>query len=153
VLPANGNGDLLPDERGTPIAIKALSAYPSQPHTPRAIDGDIKTRWSGGVQQSSADFTIEIADPGPVSQVVIDLGEFWTDFPMRVRIEASPDGARWDTVYAGDTALHAYYAAVRHPKQVPVVYPIGRDHVRFIRFTQLGWGTHDWSIPELRVLR
>jgi hypothetical protein len=153
VLPAIPGGDLLPDEKGTPIAIKALTAYPSQPHTPRAVDGSLKTRWSGGLQQSAADFTIEIADPGVVSQVVIDLGEFSTDFPMRLRLEVSPDGAQWATVYLGDTALHAYYAALRRPKQVSVVYPIGRDHVRFIRFTQLGWGTHDWSIPEVRVLR
>jgi F5/8 type C domain len=153
VLPANGGGDLLPDEQGTPIAIAALTAYPSQPHTPRAIDGSLKTRWSGGVQKSAADFTVEIKDPGPVKQLVIDLGEFWTDFPMRLRIEVSPDGAQWETVYSGDTALQAYYAAVRHPRQVPVVYAIARDRVRFIRLTQLGWGTHDWSIPELRVLR
>src|SRR5262249_16393668 len=124
-LPASGSGDQLPDEQGTPVAIKSLDAYPSPPHTPRAVDGDLKTRWSGGVQKSSADFTIELADPGPVRQLVIDLGEYYTDFPMRVRIDVSIDGAQWDTVYLGDAALQAYYAAVRHPKQVPVVYPIG----------------------------
>lgn len=152
-LPASGVGELVPDSQGTPIAIKALSAYPSQPHTPRAIDGDVKTRWSGGLQRSAADFTIELADPGFVRQLVIDLGEFYTDFPMRLRLEVSPDGAQWETIFEGPTALNAYYAAVRHPKQVPVVYPIARDQVRFIRLTQLGWGNHDWSIPELHVLR
>jgi hypothetical protein len=105
------------------------------------------------VQRSAADLTIELADPGPVKQLVIDLGEFYADFPMRLRIDVSGDGAQWSTVYLGDTALHAYYAALRHPKQVPVVYPIGRDGVRFIKLTQLGWGDHDWSIAELRVLR
>lgn len=152
-LPASAAGDLLPDSEGTPVVIKSLDAYPSPPHTPRAIDGDLKTRWSGGLQRSAADFTIELAEPGPVRQLVTDLGEFWTDFPMRLRIETSPDGAQWETIFLGTTALHAYYAAVRHPRQVPVVYPIGRDHVRFIRLTQLGWGNHDWSIAELRVLR
>jgi hypothetical protein len=152
-LPASGAGDLLPDEQGTPVAIKSLDAYPSPPHTPRAIDGDLTTRWSGGVQKSSADFTIELAEPTFVRQLVTDLGGFWTDFPMRLRIDVSGDGAAWTQVYLGDTALHAYYAAVRHPKQVPVVYPIGRDGVRFIRLTQLGWGTHDWSIAEVRVLK
>ena len=153
VLPGNGGGDLLPDEQGSPLKIAGMVAFPSQPHAPRAIDGSLKTRWSGGVQRSAADFTIEIADPGAVRQLVIDLGEFYTDFPVRLRIDVSADGTQWDTVYLGDTALHAFYAAVRHPKQVPVVYPIGRDHVRFIRLTQMGWGNHDWSIPEVRVLR
>ena len=153
VLPANGGGDLLPDEQGSPLEIAALTAFPSQPHAARAIDGNLKTRWSGGVQSSAADFTIEIARPGPVRQLVIPLGEFWTDFPVRVRVEVSPDGTRWETVFLDSAALNAYYAAVRHPSRMPVVYPIGRDHVRFIRLTQLGWGKHDWSIPEIRVLR
>ena len=44
-------GDLLPDASRHAVAIKALDAFPSPPHTPRAIDGDLKTRWSGGVQR------------------------------------------------------------------------------------------------------
>jgi hypothetical protein len=135
------------------VPIKRLDAFPSPPHTPRAIDGDLRTRWSGGLQRSAADFTIELAEPGFVRQVVTDLGEFWADFPMRLRLEVSGDGVAWDTVYVGDTALHAYYAALRRPKQMPIVYPVSRDGVRFIRMIQQGWGNHDWSIAEIRVLR
>ena len=152
-LPANGKGDLLPDMSGRPLRIKALTAFPSQPHTHRAIDGNVNTRWSGGPQRSAADFTIELEEPGRVSQLVTDLGEFAGDYPVRLRLEVSPDGAQWETVHFGDAALHAYYAAVRHPKEVPVVYPIDRDNVRFLRMTQLGWGKRDWSIGEVRVLR
>jgi len=104
------------------------------------------------VQRAAADFTIELEQPEHVGQLVISLGEFATDFAIRLRLEVSPDGSQWETVYLGDSALHAYYAAIRHPKEIPLVYPIGRDNVRFIRMRQLGWGTHDWSIAELRVL-
>ena len=152
-LPAYQGGDLLPDQKGDAIPIKALDAYPSPPHTPRAMDGNLKTRWSGGIQNSTADFTIELARPQHVGQVVTDLGEFWTDFPARLRLSISSDGTAWETVYTGDTALQAYYAALRHPKEIPVVYPIDRDNVRFVRFQQIGWGTHDWSIAEVRVLK
>lgn len=152
-LPAQGGGDLLPDRSGTPIAIKALDAYPSAPHAARALDGDLKTRWSGGVQRSAADFTIELDRPQYVRQAVTALGEFWADFPQRLRLSISPDGLAWETIYTGDTALHAFYAALRHPKEVPIVYPIDHDNVRFIRFQQIGWGTHDWSIAEVQVLK
>jgi hypothetical protein len=152
-IPGGGAGDLVPDSQGTPVPIKALDAFPSPPHTPRTLDGNRRTRWSGGVQQSSADFTIELAQPGFVRQLVTDLGEFWTDFPVRLRIDVSADGSRWDTAFLDGTALQAYYGALRHPKDVPLVYPIARDGIRFIRLTQLGWGKHDWSIAEVRVLR
>jgi len=153
VLPRPAALDAVVEEMGVPIAIRSLDAFPSPPHTPRALDGSVKTRWSGGVQQVAADFTIEIADPGYVAQVVIDLGEFVTDYPMRLQMEVSPDGKTWETAFLGDTVLHAYYAAIRHPRRVPLVLPVDRNGVRFIRLKQLGWGKHDWSIPEVRVLR
>jgi hypothetical protein len=153
VIPANGGGDMLPDRVGRSIPIKSVEAFPSPPHGPRALDGNLKTRWSGGVQRAAADFTIEIAEPGRVGQIVTVLGEFMTDFPMRVRLAVSPDGTQWETVYEGDTMLHAYYAALRHPMEVPVVLPVNRDNVRFIRMQQVGWGTHDWTIVEVEVLR
>jgi len=152
-LPGHTEGDLLPDRAGVPVAIKALDAFPSPPHTPRARDGSLQTRWSGGVQRAAADFTIELEQPSHVGQVVTELGEFWADFPMRLQIEVSPDGSQWETAYVGDTALHAYYAALRHPRSVPLVFSIDRDGVRFIRLKQLGWGVHDWSIAEVHVLR
>ena len=152
-IPANGGGDLLPDRTGEPLPIKALDSFPSPPHAPRAVDGNLRTRWSGGVQRSAADFTIELAQPSRVGQLVTELGEFWTDFPMRLHLEVSADGATWETVYLGGTALHAYYAALRSPRAVPLVFAIDRDNVRFIRLKQLGWGTHDWSIAEIRVLK
>jgi F5/8 type C domain len=152
-LPARDGGDLLPDRTGVPVAIKSLEAFPSQPHTPRAIDGNLKTRWSGGVQRAAADFTIELDHPQRVGQLVTDLGEYWTDFPQRLRVEVSDDGSHWNTAFEGGTALHTYYAALRHPKEVPLVFQIDRDNVRFIRMKQLGWSTHDWSIAEVHVLR
>ena len=152
-LPVNNAPPDMPEASGQSLAIKAVDSTPSPPHAPRAIDGSLKTRWSGGVQRSAADYTIELAAPGRVSQVVTELGEFMTDFPMRLQLDVSPDGTQWDTVYLADTFLQAYYAAVRHPITVPIVIPVNRDRVRFIRMKQLGWGKHDWSIAELRVLR
>lgn len=152
-LPATRGGDLIPDTRGEPIPIKSLDAFPSQPHTPRAVDGDFRTRWSGGVQRASADFTIELERPQRVGQLVVYLGQFWTDFPQRLSIEISEDHAAWRSVFDGPTALQAYYGALRHPKEAPLVFPLEQNGVRFIRMKQLGWGTHDWSIAEVQVLR
>jgi hypothetical protein len=152
-LPPRAGVSAPPEPAGQPIAIRSVDSTPSPPHAPRAIDGNLKTRWSGGVQRAAADFTVELADPGRVSQVVIELGEFMTDFPVKLHLEVSGDGTQWDVAYLGDTALQAYYGAVRFPKSVPLVIPVNRDGVRFIRMKQLGWGTHDWSIAELRVLR
>ena len=84
---------------------------------------------------------------------MIDLGVFMTDFPKRLQIDVSADGTSWEAAWAGDTALHAYYGAIRHPRELPLVFAVNRDAVRFIRLRQTESGKHDWSIPELHVLR
>jgi hypothetical protein len=143
----------IPDRIGTPLAVKSLSTFPNALHAGRALDGNLVTRWSGGVQQQSAEATIELQQTTRVGQVVIDLGGYITDFPQRLKIDVSADGGSWETAWVGETALHAYYGAVRHPREMPLVFALNRDNVRFIRLTQIGFGTHDWSIPELHVLQ
>ena len=48
---------------------------------------------------------------------------------------------------------HAYFGALRHPREMPLVFALNRDGVRFIRLRQTGFGKNDWSIPELHVLQ
>jgi hypothetical protein len=143
----------LQDRAGEVIPIKSLDARPSPPHAPRALDGDLTTRWSGGPQQQSAELVVELERPERVAQVVLELGEFFTDFPMRLEIEASLDGRSWRSVWLGDTALHAYFGALRHPREVPLVFPIDAGDVQFIRLSQKGFGAHDWSVAELQILK
>jgi hypothetical protein len=152
-LPTNTNSDTAPDQNGEPLAIKRIVSTSSPVGTSAMVDGKLDTRWSGGLQQSAADLTIELVEVARVGQLVTEMGAYWADVPTLLRIDVSPDGATWEAVYSGDTWLQSYHAAVRHPKSVPVVFPIQRDDVRFVRLTQLGRGTHDWSIAELRVLR
>lgn len=151
-LPRSADVPSIPDATGTVVPIKSLATFPSPPHAERALDGNLITRWSGGVQQQSAEATIELQDVTHVGQVVIELGGFITDFPKRLQIDVSVNGVSWETAWSGDAALHAYYGAIRHPREMPLVFALNRDNVRFIRLRQTGFGTHDWSIPELRVL-
>jgi hypothetical protein len=152
-IPRSASEAAVPDRQGVALRIKSLSTFPSPPHAGRALDGDLRTRWSGGVQQQSADATIELQEPAHVGQVVIELGGFVTDFPARLQIEVSRDGVAWEPAWTGSTALHAYYGAIRHPREMPLVFALNKDGVRFIHLRQTGFGTHDWSIPELFVLQ
>jgi hypothetical protein len=152
-IPRGATVPALPDREGTPLRIKSLNTFPSPPHAVRAMDGDLRTRWSGGLQQQSADAVIELEGPTFVRQVILELGVFVTDFPARLQIDVSRDGVAWEQVWTGNTALHAYYGAIRHPREVPLVFDLKQDGVQFIRLRQTGFGTHDWSVAELHVLR
>jgi F5/8 type C domain len=152
-IPGSSLVPALPDREGTPLGIRSLSTFPSPPHAARALDGNLRTRWSGGVQQQSADAIVELDRPSFVRQIVIELGGFVTDFPARLQIDVSRDGATWDPAWTGDTALHAYFGAIRHPREMPLVFELKKEAVRFIRLRQTGFGAHDWSVAELHVLQ
>ena len=64
---------------------------------------------------------------------------------------SGPTDTSWQTAYPGTPRCTRTTA--RYPKEVPLVFAIDRDNVRVIRLQQLGWGTHDWSIAEVHVLR
>jgi F5/8 type C domain len=150
-VPQSVNPPDVPDLNGALIRIKSLSTFPSPPHAYRALDGMRDTRWSGGPQQQSAEATIELDHATHVGQLVIEQGEFVADYPRTLQIDVSADGSTWEHAWTGDTALQAYLGALRHPKEVPLVLPLNRDGVRFIRLRQVGFGPRDWSIAELQV--
>ena len=150
-VPQSVNPPDIPDVTGAPVRIKSLVTFPSPPHAYRALDGLRDTRWSGGKQEQSAEATIELEAATHVGQVVIDQGVFVGDYPRTLTIDVSADGGTWEQVWKGDTGLHAYFGALRHPKEVPLVLPLNRDNVRFIRLRQVGFGPRDWSIAELHV--
>ena len=133
----------IPDRAGSPLAIKSLSTFPSPPHAARALDGDLRTRWSGGVQQQSADATSSSRRPAHVGQVVIDLGGFVTDFPARLQIDVSADGTAWETGWTGDTALHAYLRGRPPSARVPLVFPLEPGRRAVHSAPSDGFGTHD----------
>ena len=152
-VPANGDGDLLPDAIGR--------AAPHQGARPRFRARRIrhgrstaasKTRWSGGVQRSAADFTIELEAAGPRRPSGHGSGR------VRRRTTRCGCGSKCHRTarsgkrcFVGDTALHAYYAA--RPASQGGAGRVSRQpgqRALHLRLTQLGWGKRDWSIAGVQ---
>lgn len=146
--------ELAADPAGTALRVASVTAASGKSPAARAIDGSMDTTWNGDEQNGTAKtFVVELAEPSHVSRLVLALGRYSSDFPARLRIAVSRDGSQWETVSDGSTAFATYLAAIRYPKDVPVVFPIDRDNVRVIRLEQSGTRKADWSIAELRVLK
>jgi hypothetical protein len=141
------------EPHGSAVRIAGVNASAEASRVRTVIDGDLESSWSAGKQLGNAAFDIELERAARVNQLVIELGQYSGGFPERLQISVSADGASWDTVTAGGTALQTYHAALQHPKEVPLVYAIERDNVRFIRLEQTGRSPREWSIAELRVLQ
>lgn len=154
VVQPGGDGAATADASGTPVRITSIAASPNGSQARLALDGDLVTRWStrSSIPQQG-EVTLELESAADVAQVVMDLGEFATDFPVTLQVEVSTDGIAWDTAWSGSTALQVYYGGLRHPREVPLVLPLNRRAIRFIRLRQSGVGKFDWSIAELRVLQ
>ena len=88
-----------------------------------------------------------------VTAVVLSLGTYAGQYPRALDVEVSTDGGTWTTAFTGDTALDAYDAALRSPREIPIAVRIDRDGVRYIRLRQTGSEPRTgWTIVELRVI-
>lgn len=149
------SGDGLAHRRldGVPLPIVSVAVSDNQAFAPRTIDGDLTTRWELGRGQRPGDWLA--ADVGSIKAlrgVELAIGRFTADYPRRVRVETSLDGAAWEAAWIGAGGGPALTGAVFHPTIVPITFPIPSRRGRFVRVTQLGSDpVFYWSVAELRV--
>jgi len=118
------------------------------------IDGDIMTRWACGREQRPGDtFTVDLGSDQQVTGAELLIAGFVGDFPRKLSIETSSDGAAWSTAWIGDAALVTMSAALEDPLNIPIPFEFDMRRARYVRFTQLGTeDTYYWSVAELRVV-
>jgi hypothetical protein len=151
-LPATGAA-APPEPEGPSIPIAAIETTHNVPDINAVLDGNLDTRWHSQPQAGGETITIDLARPRHVSAVILCLGAYAGQYPRWLEVDASADGAAWARVRAGDTALDAYDAAVRSPREIPVAIPVNRDGVRYLRLRQTGREPRaGWTIVELRVI-
>jgi hypothetical protein len=137
---------------GAPLPVASLSASINDHYTPRALDNDRLTRWETGPQRQGDELTIDLGAERAAGAVVLELGPSARDFPRVLSIELSNDGVDWTETWRGRTWSKALLAIMRSPRDIPLVFPIGRS-ARYIRLKQLGEDpVYYWSVAELRVL-
>jgi hypothetical protein len=108
-----------------------------------AIDGNITTRWSTGLQQTYGQwFEVDMGATNTFYELILDASGSSTDYPRGYQINVSNDGTNWGAVVASGAGSSAV-----------TTIPLPTETARFIRITQTGsvsglW----WSIDEFNVL-
>ena len=141
-----------PEPLGHELMIESVSS-PTHPNSvQRAVDRSLETRWEGGPQTQGQELLIRLSRARALGTVVTKLGPFASDFPRRLAIAVSVDGDTWEEVWNGPTDTVALVGALQHPKQVPLVLPLGDKVGRYIRLRSVaGDPVFYWSIAEVSV--
>ena len=141
-----------PPVSGPLLSVASITATPNQKDAGAVLDGDLDSRWHAARQGGREIVVLDLGTAQSVRAVVMCLGAYPGQYPRLLGVDVSPDGASWTTIGTGGTALEAYDAAVRSPREVPLTIAIDREEVRFIRLRQMRVDAHGWSIVELRVV-
>jgi F5/8 type C domain-containing protein len=143
----------LPQMRGAPLPIAAVTASRSQDLVGHMTDGDRITRWhTGGPQDPTNQVTVDLGATRAVGGVEEDIGGYIADFPRFLIIDTSADGATWVPAWSGGTALVALSSAIEEPLNIPLRFPFPSRPARYVRLRQTGADdVYYWSIAELRV--
>ncbi len=115
-------------------------------------DGDITTEWHDGPQQLPTHWLIaDIGSAQQVAGITLTLGEWVRDFPRRLAIETSIDGATWTRVWEGNTVGLAILAAVERPRESPMRFSFPSSSARFVRLRTLVEHKNLWRVAELHI--
>jgi hypothetical protein len=152
LLPARSTRPDAP--RGGACPIAGVTASAGQRQAGNLADGDLATRWTTDTAQAPGQhLVVDLGAVRPVTGVELALGAGEGDFPRRLEVEASRDGAAWTTVWSGGTGALAAVGTLGDPRRKPIRIPLAAAETRYLRLTQRG---HDrrfpWSVAELTVL-
>lgn len=110
----------------------------------QAFDGDLKTRWSTGMQQmQTAFYALDLGGEAQTfNRLVMETGSLWSaDRPLEYVVEVSNDNAVWSTVAGG---VGAATTEARFPTQTA-------RYVR-VRMTTATYPNY-WSLAELNLYK
>jgi hypothetical protein len=137
----------------TSLPVASVSANVNNYVVGLMMDGDLATRWDTGPQSADMMLEIDLGMSRTVSAVEMSLGQFSSDFPRGLRIEASDDRNTWREVWRGTSAGLAMMGALRDPATLPLLYDLESTRARYLRFSLTEKDdTYYWSIAELKVL-
>jgi hypothetical protein len=115
-------------------------------------DGRIETEWHDNPRQLPGHWlTVDLGAVRDVGGVTMWLGEFARDFPRRLAVDVSDDGASWTTAWEGPTAATAMLAAIEHPRECPVRLPFPAHSARLVRLRSLADHKNLWRVAEIQV--
>ncbi|HSC26981.1 MAG TPA: discoidin domain-containing protein [Vicinamibacterales bacterium] len=138
---------------GGRLAVTRIRASAGEGALAFTSDGDVSTYWRIGPQRPDQWIEIDLGSVHEVGSLILALGEAELDFPRRLSIDLSLDGSAWRQVWEGTTAGEAVLAAIRAPREIPMMFTFAGTPARFVRLRQLGSNPMSWTVAELSVHR
>ncbi len=118
---------------------------------PRAVDGDMKTRWSTEFQKPGDEFLLDLGKVRNVSGLRLKLGPSLFDYPRGCRVEVSSDGLTWTEAVRLETPLLPIREYLR-ANDISYGIVFSRRPARFIRIVLTsGSPEYFWSIYEVEI--
>ena len=136
----------------TRIPIASLSSPCEAAALRQALDRNVSTYWVCGPELDEQHLTIDLGQVQTAGAVLHDEGPQAGNFPKRLTIETSVDGASWQPAWAGNAWGPAISASMRDPKANHIWFVFDPRPARYIRLTHPPEEQHyTWAIADLEV--
>jgi hypothetical protein len=122
---------------------------------PLAVDGDAATRWLSGAPQDGTEW-IQVAFDRTRRPAFLRLAmdrRSYGDYPRRLEVEGSLDGATFTPLVAGSVLTPLALSLVERPVSPRIDLVLPPTEVRYLRLRQTGRAVRNWywSVHEIRV--
>jgi hypothetical protein len=138
-------------DKGEQLTIAGTQSPCSPELVPLVSDGDDTRPWRCGPEDPQ-ELTVDLGRVAPVAMVIHRIGPFYWDFPRRLHVETSEDGAAWREARTGSVLREVIEGGFTDPRSLAVVLPFEPRPARFIRLRHRGFepGT-GWTVTEIEV--
>jgi len=114
-------------------------------------DGDAATGWTDVPPLPGSWVTVDLGDVREVGGITIAMGRAFFDFPRRLAIDVSSDGASWTPAWEGPAFAQTFLGFVRAPANGTLRFTVAPVRARHVRLRRLDVASPAWHIAELAV--
>lgn len=115
------------------------------------LDGDPDTGWTDVPPLPGSWVTMDLGVEREVGGVTLMMGRAFFDFPRRVAIDVSADGAAWAPVWEGPAFAPTFLGFVRTPRNGAITLPVAPVQARYVRVRRLDVASPAWHVAEVSV--
>jgi len=134
------------------VALPIVSASAISKDAAAVYDGRLDTEWHEDPRQMPGHWlAVDLGAERAVGGVTLSLGEWARDFPRRLAIDVSKDGATWATAWEGPTVAMTILAAVERPRECPLRLAFAPRDARIVRLRSLADHKNLWRVAEIQV--
>lgn len=140
-----------PPGGGSAWAVRDVRAVRQQSDARLMHDGDPETGWTDVPPMPGSWIEVDLGEAREVGGLTLAMGRAFFDFPRRLAVDVSGDGAQWTPAWEGPAFAPVVLGFLRAPRNGALQVSFMSVRARYVRARRLDVASPAWHVAEVSV--